>query len=1205
MNTEISTSSALPPPPDELIPIKLDMSGVVMKPNPNITNGVPTISKENVIKMCIEKMIEVRKLIESSKFADAKEILLDEIKLEYRETNDKLFDQTDYTNPVIKGLFNEYFKYLGIIYCNSGLINNALRLFSISMQYDPYDHASCNNLLYCYYTLRDTLNEIQLKDMLTTTKRLIRKISCEDENNLNTIKLQIFKYAMEMYMYASTRLKTSTSPHKSIKIVKQFLRTKKITLDTVKPEEILYYSFLASLYVNNRSVNKSQKIYGKLYDIVKDDPNISIPVKLSFIINQYLSIPDIYDSVSEIEYWRKYYSDGLTFIDETITKNGWKYTSVEEFLSIPQAKPGFSLAYHNKNDREIISRTSELYRKLIPDINYVAEHLKGMSKNDLGLLRLPLTSSGKIKIAFISYHLFFHSVSKDRRGIIYHLPRDKFEIHVYSFATAHDGVSQEIKNNVDFWTKMENTATSPTYVETCKLLEKEKFDIIFYPAIGMEINTFLYAHARLAPIQIATWGHSDTTGISTIDYYMSSRYFEVNDILEARSHYSETLVPLSSLGTYYYNPIKKYVFKASKGTKNFTFDLMTNNHNNNTTTNGKFTFICPPKNVLICPHSEFKLNPEFDLLIKEIFKLMPDAYVFTLTGNFDGKYNKKILSRMSKIFTTDELGHIQPVQFQPYEGYIRMLSLGRVVLDPYPFGGFNTSLESFALGKPVVTLPSNYINGHFTAGLYNRMGGITTECIAKDAADYAKIIYRLNNDDEYYQKMCSTIFESSKKLFKEKESAYEYTAFLESRIYQTPLTDKFFIERSRFVLNESFGNVFKTHNIKNIIHVVSNDKIKTIITTGTAPPGTTTRTVIRTDEDIPTSSSIGSGSQSININNITYSPIENVELNKYFYSAEKNILSNFFSPENIETTTFSKGISSFDVSSTSPVGTATGVIFSQLIHFVANDFINLFESDKGSGSKVYIILPLVSEKYDMSEIKKLAMLSGKYDIKFIMFITQIDIAQTIVNMLKTEIPSQGRLYPPSWNITLIPSIIHTLPRILRRIYPTYIADIGILCSDEMLGKMKFDKMKDSCTVNDLPGMITGKNESSVIGGKDTVLNVVNINTKSFIGRSCQIWRNTVHGFRYVITDSLPIHQYLLQTGVFHVCVMPINDISDPNISALRESDISYYFRSWEYGKNSNVIFTENIDTAIDVIINKYKQRFDKFVLTKEKIVEQK
>ena len=45
-----------------------------------------------------------------------------------------------------------------------------------------------------------------------------------------------------------------------------------------------------------------------------------------------------------------------------------------------------------------------------------------------------------------------------------------------------------------------------------------------------------------------------------------------------------------------------------------------------------------------------------------------------------------------------------------------------VMLDPYPFGGCNTSFEGFFLGKPIITMPSDFINGRFTYGLYKKMG---------------------------------------------------------------------------------------------------------------------------------------------------------------------------------------------------------------------------------------------------------------------------------------------------------------------------------------------------------------------------------------------------------------------------------------------------------------------------------------------------
>ena len=57
-------------------------------------------------------------------------------------------------------------------------------------------------------------------------------------------------------------------------------------------------------------------------------------------------------------------------------------------------------------------------------------------------------------------------------------------------------------------------------------IEEENLDIIFYPDIGMSAITYFLAFSRLAPVQIVSWGHPETTGIDTIDYFLSSQIIE-------------------------------------------------------------------------------------------------------------------------------------------------------------------------------------------------------------------------------------------------------------------------------------------------------------------------------------------------------------------------------------------------------------------------------------------------------------------------------------------------------------------------------------------------------------------------------------------------------------------------------------------------------------------------------------------------------
>ncbi len=56
------------------------------------------------------------------------------------------------------------------------------------------------------------------------------------------------------------------------------------------------------------------------------------------------------------------------------------------------------------------------------------------------------------------------------------------------------------------------------------------------------------AAQRLAPVQCVTWGQPETTGMPTMDYFLSSALMEPPD---GDAHYTERLVRLPQLGLCY------------------------------------------------------------------------------------------------------------------------------------------------------------------------------------------------------------------------------------------------------------------------------------------------------------------------------------------------------------------------------------------------------------------------------------------------------------------------------------------------------------------------------------------------------------------------------------------------------------------------------------------------------------------------------
>ena len=72
--------------------------------------------------------------------------------------------------------------------------------------------------------------------------------------------------------------------------------------------------------------------------------------------------------------------------------------------------------------------------------------------------------------------------------------------------------------------------------------------ILIYPGLLMDISSIQLAAQRLARVQCNSWGHPETSGLPTMDYFLSSDLMEPPD---ADAFYTEKLVRLPNLAIYY------------------------------------------------------------------------------------------------------------------------------------------------------------------------------------------------------------------------------------------------------------------------------------------------------------------------------------------------------------------------------------------------------------------------------------------------------------------------------------------------------------------------------------------------------------------------------------------------------------------------------------------------------------------------------
>ena len=143
----------------------------------------------------------------------------------------------------------------------------------------------------------------------------------------------------------------------------------------------------------------------------------------------------------------------------------------------------------------------------------------------------------------------------------------------------------------------------------------------------------------------------------------------------------------------------------------------------------------------------------------------------------DNDKKSKMYERWDKVIQKNMkyYGVLSRVKFVPpqsHQNFVNLMKCSDVLIDPYPFGGCNSSLESFSLFKPLVTQPSIRINGRFTYGFYKKMN--MNEMIADNMEEFVNITTRLLNDKEFYDKQVNLLKERSDVLFEDQETLQEW-----------------------------------------------------------------------------------------------------------------------------------------------------------------------------------------------------------------------------------------------------------------------------------------------------------------------------------------------------------------------------------------------------------------------------------------------
>lgn len=475
---------------------------------------------------------------------------------------------------------------------------------------------------------------------------------------------------------------------------------------------------------------------------------------LYFKRQELLLLPIIYENEAEITDFRNYFSIGLETLIQT-TK-----------LDTPEAriaalniliKTNFYLQYQGQNDLELQKNYGQFVHKIMGG-NF-PEFIQPIQMPKLNTL-INNQITNKIRIGYISTYLCIHTVSRVFIGWLRHCDRQKFEIHSYHLGESIDDATDEFKYHSDYFNHLPAVnGLNLNYIRTvAEKIKSDQLNILVFLDIGMHPLMTIFAGLRLAPVQCMAWGHPVTSGIPTIDYFLSSDIMEPENA--EKEYYAEELIRLPNLGIPFSRPnIPEKTIPRS------------------------YFQLSDDKVLYLSPQSLFKYLPQYDFIFPEIARLVPNAQFLFMRQINSVKVADKFWQRLHIAFANYGLDIEKYCVFIPQQNLINYWHLNLVAdifLDTFEWTGGLTALDAISCNLPIVTYPGKLMRGRQSYGILKIMG--ITETIANNINEYIAIAVKLGLNKDWRKSIVDRIKQNQSFLYNDLSTIQALESFYQLQV---------------------------------------------------------------------------------------------------------------------------------------------------------------------------------------------------------------------------------------------------------------------------------------------------------------------------------------------------------------------------------------------------------------------------------------
>ncbi len=397
----------------------------------------------------------------------------------------------------------------------------------------------------------------------------------------------------------------------------------------------------------------------------------------------------IYGSAAAVESSRASFEQGLEDL------HAWFQTArrPDAYCAVGSNQP-FFLAYHPFSNRGLLDRYGRLcvewMASMPPFANPVARQRRHGGSGPAA------AQDRRIRVGFVSAHIRDHSVwNAITKGWVLHLDRAQFSTHLFQLDRTCDRETEAARLAATQFFDEPNSLQ--TWIDA---IAGADLDVLIYPEIGMDALTTQLASLRLAPIQAASWGHPETTGLPTMDLYLSAQDLEPDD---ADRNYCERLVRLPGLG----------VHVEPQDPQIPDLDL-------------RELGLPRDEPLLLCPGAPFKYSPLHDAVWARIARGLHAGgggwlvFFRSRSETMDQLLEQRLRAAFDREGADfDAHACLIPTLSRPR--FFALMQQSALMLDTLGFSGFNTALQAVECGLPVLAHEGRFMRGRLASAIMRKL----------------------------------------------------------------------------------------------------------------------------------------------------------------------------------------------------------------------------------------------------------------------------------------------------------------------------------------------------------------------------------------------------------------------------------------------------------------------------------------------------